>query len=55
MLFSDSSWSSCQFLSQRREVLKPRLGAMLAAPCSMLIMRLFFSPTRSFWKSWHGY
>lgn len=23
---------------------------MLAAPCSMLIMRLFFSPTRSFWQ-----
>ncbi|MBC0294694.1 hypothetical protein FSF45_015730, partial [Escherichia coli] len=30
--------------------LKPLFGAMLAAPCSMLIMRLFFSPTRSFWQ-----
>ncbi len=30
--------------SQRREVfLKPLFGAMLAAPCSMLIMRLFFT------------
>ncbi|MGR8618948.1 inner membrane protein YbjM [Escherichia coli] len=38
------------FFSQRREVLKPLFGAMLAAPCSMLIMRLFFSPTRSFWQ-----
>ena len=28
----------------------PLFGAMLAAPCSMLIMRLFFSPTRSFWQ-----
>lgn len=25
------------------EVLKPLFGAMLAAPCSMLIMRLFFT------------
>lgn len=45
-----SSGAVASFFSQRREVLKPLFGAMLAAPCSMLIMRLFFSPTRSFWQ-----
>lgn len=38
-----SSGAVASFFSQRREVLKPLFGAMLAAPCSMLIMRLFFT------------
>ncbi|SPX11028.1 inner membrane protein YbjM [Escherichia coli] len=50
LLFFILPGAVASFFSQRREVLKPLFGAMLAAPCSMLIMRLFFSPTRSFWQ-----
>lgn len=38
------------FFLQRREVLKLLFGAMLAALCLMLIMRLFFLLTRLFWQ-----
>lgn len=50
-----SSGAVASFFSQRREVLKPLFGAMLAAPCSMLIMRLFFHRRAHSGKSWHGY
>lgn len=50
LLFFILPGAVASFFSHRREVLKPLFGAMLAAPCSMLIMRLFFSPTRSFWQ-----
>ena len=43
LLFFILPGAVASFFSQRREVLKPLFGAMLAAPCSMLIMRLFFS------------
>ncbi|MDM8706861.1 inner membrane protein YbjM [Escherichia coli] len=46
LLFFILPGAVASFFSHRREVLKPLFGAMLAAPCSMLIMRLFFSPTR---------
>ena len=39
-----------QAFSHRREVLKPLLGAMLAAPCCLLLMRFRFMPTRSLWQ-----
>lgn len=42
LLFFILPGAVASFFSQRREVLKPLFGAMLAAPCSMLIMRLFF-------------
>ena len=45
LLFFILPGAVASFFSHRREVLKPLFGAMLAAPCSMLIMRLFFSPT----------
>ena len=33
-----------------REVVKPLLGAMLAAPLCLLMMRLMYISTRSFWQ-----
>lgn len=42
LLFFILPGAVASFFSHRREVLKPLFGAMLAAPCSMLIMRLFF-------------
>ena len=39
LLFFILPGAVASFFSQRREVLKPLFGAMLAAPCSMLIMR----------------
>ncbi len=42
LLFFILPGAVASFFSQHREVLKPLFGAMLAAPCSMLIMRLFF-------------
>ncbi len=41
LLFFILPGAVASFFSHRREVLKPLFGAMLAAPCSMLIMRLF--------------
>lgn len=38
------------FLSSRRRVLRPLVGAILAAPLCLLLMRLFFSSDRSFWQ-----
>lgn len=43
LLFFILPGAVASFFSHRREVLKPLFGAMLAAPCSMLIMRLFFT------------
>ncbi|WP_135672312.1 inner membrane protein YbjM, partial [Escherichia coli] len=50
LLFFILLGAAASFFSQRREVLKPLLGAMLAAPGPMLLMRLFFLPTPSLWK-----
>lgn len=38
------------FLSSRRRVLRPLIGAILAAPLCLVLMRLFFSSDRSFWQ-----
>ena len=38
------------FLSSRRRVLRPLVGAILAAPLCLVLMRLFFSSDRSFWQ-----
>ena len=38
------------FLSSRRRVLRPLVGAILAAPLCLVLTRLFFSSDRSFWQ-----
>jgi Putative inner membrane protein of Enterobacteriaceae. len=38
------------FISTKRRVLVPLVGAILAAPMCQLIMRLFFYSERSFWQ-----
>ncbi|MCP0723159.1 inner membrane protein YbjM, partial [Salmonella enterica subsp. enterica serovar Montevideo] len=34
------------FCSHRREVIRPLIGAMLAAPFCLVLMRVVFMPTR---------
>ncbi|WP_348257624.1 inner membrane protein YbjM, partial [Salmonella enterica] len=36
--------------SHRRELIRPLIGAMLAAPFFLVLMRVLFMPTRSFWQ-----
>lgn len=50
LLFFTLPGAVASFWSHRREVIKPLFGAMLAAPCCLLLMRLFFTPTRSLWQ-----
>ena len=50
LLFFTLPGAVASFWSHRREVIKPLLGAMLAAPCCLLLTRLFFTPTRSLWQ-----
>ena len=50
LLFFTLPGAVASFCSHRREVIKPLLGAMLAAPCGLLLTRLFFTPTRSLWQ-----
>lgn len=38
------------FISPRRRLLRPLVGAILAAPLCMVLMRLFFYSERSFWQ-----
>lgn len=38
------------FVSRGGEVLKPLIGAMLAAPLCLLVMRLLFVTSRTFWQ-----
>lgn len=38
------------FISSRRRVLRPLLGAILAAPLCLLLTRLFLSSDRSLWQ-----
>ena len=45
LLFFTLPGAVASFCSHRREVIKPLLGAMLAAPCCLL-----FTPTRSLWQ-----
>lgn len=44
--------ASC--LSPGQRVLRPLIGAMLAAPVCLVVMRLFFVTERSFWQNWRG-
>lgn len=41
---------AASFLSRGGEVIKPLLGAMLAAPLCLVLMRLLFLSSRSFWQ-----
>ncbi|MBN6043763.1 inner membrane protein YbjM [Citrobacter sp. ku-bf4] len=50
LLFFTLPGAVASFCSHRREVIKPLVGAMLAAPCCLLLTRLFFTPTRSLWQ-----
>ncbi|MCS3462228.1 inner membrane protein YbjM [Escherichia coli] len=50
LLFFILPGAAASFFSHRREVLRPLLGAMLAAPCCLLLMRFVFMPTRSLWQ-----
>lgn len=47
LLFFTLPGAVASFFSHRREVIKPLLGAMVAAPFCLLLMRVFFTPTRS--------
>ncbi|NIF36867.1 hypothetical protein F3J30_10015 [Enterobacter sp. Tr-810] len=50
LLFFTLPGAAASFLSRRGEVVRPLLGAMLAAPLCLLLMRLLFVTTRSFWQ-----
>ncbi|WP_436856967.1 inner membrane protein YbjM [Citrobacter tructae] len=50
LLFFTLPGAVASFCSHRREVIRPLLGAVLAAPCCLLLMRLCFTPTRSLWQ-----
>ncbi len=38
------------FISSRRRVLRPLLGAILAAPLCLMLTRIFFVSDRSMWQ-----
>lgn len=38
------------FISPRRRLLRPLVGAIMAAPMCLVLMRLFFYSERSFWQ-----
>ncbi|MEB7915602.1 inner membrane protein YbjM [Enterobacter mori] len=50
LLFFILPGAAASFLSRKGEVIKPLLGAMLAAPQCLLMMRLMYVPTRSLWQ-----
>ncbi len=50
LLFFILPGAVASFFSQRREVLETSIWRNAGGTCPMLIMRLFFSPTRSFWQ-----
>jgi hypothetical protein len=50
LLFFTLPGAVASFLSRRGEVVRPLLGAMLAAPLCLLLMRLLFVTSRSFWQ-----
>lgn len=50
LLFFIIPGAIASFVSRTRNVLLPLLGAMLAAPLCLLIMRLWLTPDRSFWQ-----
>ena len=50
LLFFILPGAAASFLSRKGEVVKPLLGAMLAAPLCLLMMRLMYVPSRSVWQ-----
>jgi len=50
LLFFILPGAVASFLSSRRRVLRPLLGAILAAPLCLVVMRLFFTSYRSVWQ-----
>ncbi len=50
LLFFTLPGAVAGIFSRRRKVLLPLFGAMLAAPLCFIMMRLFFTPVRSFWQ-----
>lgn len=50
LLFFTLPGAVASFCSHRREVIRPLIGAMLAAPFCLVLMRVVFMPTRSFWQ-----
>lgn len=51
LLFFILPGAVASFCSNRRAVINPLLGAMMAAPCCMLLLRLFFTTHRSLWQA----
>ncbi|HFZ8995182.1 TPA: inner membrane protein YbjM [Citrobacter freundii] len=50
LLFFTLPGAVASFFSHRGEIIKPLIGAMLAAPLCLVVMRYVFIPTRSFWQ-----
>lgn len=50
LLFFILPGAAASFLSRKGEVVKPLIGAMLAAPLCLLLMRMLYVSTRSFWQ-----
>ncbi|MCV3771775.1 MULTISPECIES: inner membrane protein YbjM [Enterobacter] len=50
LLFFTLPGAAASFLSRKGEVVKPLIGAMLAAPLCLLLMRMLYVSTRSFWQ-----
>ncbi|MEG5550698.1 inner membrane protein YbjM [Enterobacter wuhouensis] len=50
LLFFLLPGAAASFLSRNGEVVKPLLGAMLAAPLCLLMMRLMYISSRSVWQ-----
>jgi len=50
LLFFILPGAAASFMSARHRVIRPLLGAMLAAPLCLVVMRLFFVSQRSLWQ-----
>jgi len=50
LLFFILPGAVASFVSRGGEVVKPLIGAMLAAPLCLLVMRLLFVTSRTFWQ-----
>ncbi|WP_414163266.1 inner membrane protein YbjM [Superficieibacter sp. BNK-5] len=50
LLFFILPGAVASFMSTRQRVLRPLLGAVLAAPLCLVVMHLFFATHRSFWQ-----
>ncbi|HKS33511.1 MAG TPA: inner membrane protein YbjM [Enterobacteriaceae bacterium] len=50
LLFFTLPGAIASYVSRPSRVLRPLLGAVVAAACSLLLIRLFFTTPRSFWQ-----